>query len=103
MLAEALRHTGRYRESIEVLKTSPLDETPALQALVIRAANHVELDEPDTAIEILKTAPLKKRNLDDTLKQVHFSMAKACEKAGKPANAVKHLRRVYAADPGFMT
>lgn len=102
MLGEALRHVGRYRESIEVLKTPPLDETLALQALVVRAANHVELDEPDTAIDILKTAPLKKRNLDDSLKQVHFVMAKAYEKAGKRADAVKHLRRIYATDPGFM-
>jgi hypothetical protein len=85
MLAEALRHTARYRESIEELKTPPLDETLALQALVIRAANHVELDEAETAIDFLQTAPLKKRNLDDTLKQVHFVLAKAYEKAGNTA------------------
>ena len=102
MLAEALRHVGNYRESLEALKRPPLDEMLALQALVVRAANHVELEEPETAIEILKTAPLTKRNLDDTLKQPHFVMAKAYEKAGKHAEAVKHLRKVYAADPGFM-
>jgi hypothetical protein len=85
-----------------VLKTPPLDEELALKALVMRAANHVEVDEPDTAIEILKTAPLRKRNLDDTLKHVHFVMAKAYEKAGKPNEAVKHLRRIYAVDAGFM-
>ncbi len=102
MLAEALRHVGRYRESIEVLKTPPVDEALMVQALIVRAANHVELGEPETAIEILKTAPLKKRNLDDKLKQVHYILAKAYEAAGKKADALKHLRRVYAADAGFM-
>jgi lipopolysaccharide biosynthesis regulator YciM len=62
----------------------------------------VELGETETAIEILKTAPLKKRNLDETLKQVHYTLAKAYERAGKKAEATKHLHKVYAADAGFM-
>ncbi len=73
-----------------------------LQALMIRAANHIQLGEPQIAIDILKSAPLRKRTLDENLKQIHYGLADAYEKIGDKKRALQHLRRIYAADPAFM-
>jgi hypothetical protein len=72
------------------------------EAIMMRGANHLQLDEPVLAIEILKTAQLRKRNLDDTLKQTHYCLASAYEKTGDRKRAIKHLQRINASDPVFM-
>ncbi len=45
MLAECLRKTGAFRESLTVLSEAIIDESLKAQTLVIRAANHIELGE----------------------------------------------------------
>lgn len=102
MTADSLRHLGEYRRSIELLTEPFVDADIAIKSVVLRGANHLELGESEIAIAVLKTAPLRKRLLDENLKQVHWLLAAAYKQAGRKRDAIRHLHRIYAVDPGFM-
>ncbi len=55
----------------------------------------------EAAIEVLKDAPLRKRNLDEDLKRTHAMLGMLYKETGDKRRAIQHLRRVYAADAEF--
>lgn len=55
----------------------------------------------DLAIEVFKKAPLMKRNLDETLLELHYNLGLVYETSGDKNNALKHFKKVYAYDMNY--
>lgn len=100
-LLESSFATGRYDEAIihaqRLLNLEPFN----LDALLMLANAFDATGDTDSAIETLQHAPLFKKTLDDSLKQILYRLAGLYERRGDTATAVKHLRRLYTADVNF--
>lgn len=101
LLANCYYKTGQYDSAIAVAQGVSEDSDEFVKAIEIVAGCFAQQNKIDLAIESLKKAPLNKRNLTEELKEVHYNLAKLYQLQGDVANALKHLRKVYACDIHF--
>ena len=94
--------TEQYDNAIHVLQTLP-DEPESVKML--RIINLAECFTKkgllDAAIEVLKTAPLRKRKLDAALLEVHYQLGDIFELQDKHKMAQKHWQKVYMHDAEY--
>ena len=69
---------------------------------VHKAAGFYEKEQYQVTIEVLQRAPLRKRKLDDDLKEIHYNLAAAYEKTGDEKKALRHYKRVYSNAVNFL-
>ncbi len=101
LLATAWHGNGRSHEAIELLQSIPEDHPKHLVALILLASIFDEIGQIETAVEVLKRAPLQKRKLDEQLLAVHYSLGDYYVKLGEKKSAIRHFRRVYAHDTEY--
>jgi tetratricopeptide (TPR) repeat protein len=100
--ADCCYQTGAYREALAFAQRIPEQaEDVYVRALNIRGLSFYKLGEADLAIEVLKKAPLLKRNLDDVLKAVHYNLGIVYESQGKRREALRQFKRVYKQDSAY--
>ncbi len=102
LVANAYYRTGKYDDAIPLLQSIPEDNENYLKVINILAACFYEKEQYNVAIEILQRAPLRKRKLDDDLKEIHYNLAAAYEKIGDKKSAQRHYKRVYSNDVNFL-
>lgn len=101
VLANSLYKTNKYNEAIEILQQIPEDFEHYLKAIKILGDCFAEQKKYDLAIEVFKKAPLQKRNLDDQLMELHYSLAFLYKESGDNKNALKHFNKVFAANANY--
>jgi len=98
----ALKAMEEYDEAIAIIRTMPPDFISEPPILVLRAELLLATDEPDLAIEILKSGPTRKKiKGDPTLLDLHYYLGRAYEASGKKSQAKRSYTRVMADTPGY--
>lgn len=98
--------------SLLLKNTRPVDALPLLEKLPdpyraeplvigMKGGCLLVAGKPELAVEVLKTAPLRKRTPDPVLTAIRYSLGKAYEALGQNKKAAAQFRRVYADDPAF--
>jgi len=96
VLANCLYKAKKLNEAIEILQKFPPEFEGDLRVIQLLGACFAALKKYDLAIEVFKKAPLKKRNLDENLLELHYNLALIYEESGDKKNALKHFKKVYA-------
>lgn len=99
--ASLLMKNSRPSEALPLLESLP--EPYRTEPLVIgmKGGCLLETGKPELAVEVLKTAPLRKRTPDPVLTTIRYSLGKAYKALGQDKKAATQFRRVYADDPTF--
>ena len=87
---------GQIEKGMEMLQAIPDDHPLFVTAISLLAGMFEERGQCETAIEVLKRAPLQKRNLTEELLQVHYVLGSYYLRLGDKKSALRHFRRVYA-------
>lgn len=96
-LARAYVASGEPKAAVALLQgLGSLDERPEL--LLALAEAFVAAGYPALAIETLQRAPLRRRTLDPTLRDIHYLLGRLFEEQGARARALQHYRRVASVD-----
>jgi tetratricopeptide (TPR) repeat protein len=101
LIANALFKVEDYESALSYLQGIPENSEHYLKALNAISACFVKRNQLDLAIDTLKRAPLLKRNLDDDLKAIHYSLAMIYLEQDDKQQANKHLNRIYSQDVGY--
>ena len=101
-LANCYYKTEKYKEAITILQKVPEDFEQYLKIIQLLGACFHAQKKYDLAINVFKRAPLQKRKLDNDLMEVHYNLALIYKDSGNKKNALKHFKKVYAQDIGYM-
>lgn len=96
VLANCFYNTKQYKEAIDILQKLPEDFELDLKVIQLLGTCFAAQKQFDLAIDVFKKAPLRKRNLDDDLIELHYNLALIYEESGDKNNALKHFKRVYS-------
>jgi len=101
-LAAAYYNLEEYDRAIETLQAVPEGiQADNLVMLKILALSFARKGQYSVAVEVLKRAPLRKRNLTPELVEILYLLGEGYEKLGDMAHAKRCFERVYAVDAGF--
>ena len=100
-IARCYYELNDFEQSIKLLQTVSEDSDQYIISLNYLAHNFVASDDLDLALETLKRAPLQKRNLDDDLMEIHYTLGDVYYLLGDYKNALKHFKKIYAQDVSF--
>ena len=100
-LANCYLRTSQPDQAIKMIQSLPEEMQNTTNAIQVLGLSFAQKKQYDLAIDVYKRAPLRKRNLDEDLKGIHYSLASVYEEAGDKKNALKHYKRVYAEDMGY--
>ena len=99
---QAYARLERHQEVLETLLRLPDEFQDALPFRNLRAAAHLELGEPDVALEVLRAGPTRKRiDGDPDLLALHYLIGRCHEALGQKAAAHRAYARVVADDPEY--
>jgi tetratricopeptide (TPR) repeat protein len=101
LISNCLFNLNDFNGSVYYLQSISENSPNYLKALNAIAACFIETKQWDLAIEVLKKAPMLKRNLDYDLKSIHYSLALIYEETGEQKLAIKHLNKIYSQDIGY--
>ncbi|MEI6514126.1 MAG: DUF4236 domain-containing protein [bacterium] len=101
VLANCFYQTEQYKHAIDVLQKLPDAYGATPKVIILLGASFAALKQYDLAINVFKKGPLQKRNLDDDLMELHYSLALIYKESGDRANALKHFKRVYAENVSY--
>jgi tetratricopeptide (TPR) repeat protein len=99
--AETLRKVGKSREAVSVLQGAAPAEDEAAVFFTLLGSCFIDLKDTTAAIEALKRGPLLKRNLDDDLLKLHYTLGVAYQLHGDRRSATKEFERVRAHDADY--
>jgi len=101
VLASCLYRTGKYSGAIAILQKLPEELQHDLKVIRMLGACFLAKKQYDLAINVFKRAPLRRRDLDEDLMEIHYNLALAYQELGDKDRALKHLKQVYAQDIGY--
>jgi len=101
MNAEALIGAGRADEAIRVLQDVPGEEAENVLLITLLGKAFAAKGDHQTAIEVFKRGPLRKRQMDVRLAHLRYAYARSLEAAGATKQAVAELKKVLAFDADF--
>ena len=101
ILGNALYKIGDFDNAINFLQKIPDDFENNLKVIQLIWASFAAQKKFDLAIDVFKKAPLLKRNLDDSLIELHYNLALIYEESWDIDNALKHYKKVYTCDVGY--
>jgi len=96
-----LLRNARAPEALSLLERLPEQNRVEPFVIGMKGACLLEDGKPELAIEVLKTAPLRKRTPDPILTAIRYTLGQAYEASGQKKKAMAQFRRVYADDPTF--
>lgn len=96
-----LLKNSRPVDALRLLEHLPEPYRADVTVIGMKGACLLEDGKPELAVEVLKTAPLRKRTPDPVLTAVRYTLAKAYQSLGQGKKAATLFRRVYADDPTF--
>lgn len=99
--ADSLKRIGRLGDAIKVLQSIVKNDEQNVQLLNLLASCFVEEGKHELAIETLKKAPTRKKNLDENLLETLYRLGVSNEAIGKNSNAKRFYNRVYAHDASY--
>lgn len=91
----------QHKEAIGFLQKIKPDSDIYIQSLKSIANCYRELKEYNKAIEVLKLAPIRQRQLNDELKDIHYNLGELYELYGDKVNALKHFNIIEIQDINF--
>lgn len=100
-LAQCYERTGEYQSALAIAQAEPETSELYLSALQVVARCFLAQEKPDLAVETLRNAPLRKRNLGAELVEIHYLLGMAYETMGDRKKALRHFNRVYSHDVSF--
>lgn len=100
-LANSYFNTKKYDDAISLLQNSSFGWENSLKAIQLLGMSFSNQKRYDLAIDVFKKAPLRKRNLDSDLLELHYNFGLVYEEAGKKKDALKHFKKVYAYDINY--
>lgn len=100
-LASCYFNQEKYDKVISLIQSFPGGWENNLKALQLLGVSFSNKKQHDLAIDVFKKAPLRKRNLDDELLELHYNLGIVYENAGDKKNSLKHFKKVYAYDIKF--
>jgi len=101
LLGYFLYKTGDFDKAIAYLQKIPPGDEKYLKALNLIAACFIEKNDWKNAARVLHNAPLRKRHLDDDLKNIHYTLGRIYEETGAYEKALKHYNKVLIEDIEF--
>ncbi len=101
VLANCYLRMNQPDTAIKIIQSLPEEVQNTTNAIQVLGLSFAQKKQYDLAIDVYKRAPLRKRNLDDELKGIHYSLASVYEESGDQKNALKHYKRVYAEDMAY--
>lgn len=101
LLGHAYFRTGEHDRAIEVLQQIPEESEDHTKALLLMGTVFSQREDYESAVETFRRGPLRKRKLDEDLKELHYQLATHYEHLGDKAAAKRHYRRVYTTDVGY--
>ncbi len=101
MLAHNYYTQNQYKKVIPILQQFPKEHPYHLLVILLLGDSFLQLKEYDMAIDVFKSGPLRKRNLNAHLLQLHYLLGMAYKGMGQKAKALKELKRVYAFDINY--
>ena len=92
---------GKYTEAIQQFQLAQRNPQRRVRALIYMAQAFRKKNQPEIALEQLKAVLPDLPGMDETKKEVLYEMALLFEQTGRPDDATKHLREIYAVDIGY--
>lgn len=101
MLARWHAELGDKDKALQILQSLPVEETKDSVSLLLMSNILSDKGLYDSAIDVLKRAPLTKRILTPDLVEIIYSLGLLYEKTGDKRRAKSSFERVYAYDANF--
>jgi hypothetical protein len=101
MYAEALIGAGRADDAIRVLQDVSGEDAENVLLITLLGKAFAAKGDHQTAIEVFKRGPLRKRQMDVGLAHLRYAYARSLEAAGATKQAVAELKKVLAFDADF--
>ena len=102
MLGICYEETKQYDNAIPLFQGLPNEpEYVKMQRIIHLAECFKQKRLFDAAMEVLKTAPLRRRNLDAELLEINYKIGEVLELQGKQKQAQKYWQKVYMHDSGY--
>lgn len=99
--ANCFYETKKYDKVISLIQSASINWEENLKLIQLLGMSFSAKGHHDMAIDVFKKAPLRKRNLDQDLIELHYNLGLTYENADDPKNALKHYKKVYAYDMGY--
>ncbi|PIR48042.1 hypothetical protein COV06_01430 [Candidatus Uhrbacteria bacterium CG10_big_fil_rev_8_21_14_0_10_50_16] len=100
-LADSLVELQRYSEATSLLQKLCEGDEKETRYLNLLARCFSQQGKHELAIETLKKAPTRKRNLDQDLLETLYQLGVSSEALGKPKDAKRYYERVCAEDASY--
>jgi tetratricopeptide (TPR) repeat protein len=102
--ADAERALGRPEKAVEILSDldpAEVSEEIFTEALIVRAGALLDLGRAAEAVEVLRSGPVKPKQVLPTHLRLWYTLADALEQADKRREARAWWDSIYAEDPDF--
>ncbi len=100
-LANVKMNLNKYDDAISLLQPLLLIDNYKLDSILLLGACFLEKNNPAAAVEILKSGPVLKRNLDPSLVELHYLLGKAYLQLKDMIKSQKHFNKVVSFDSNY--